>query len=87
MQLASLSNDEAVEAQTAQVKPNYVAASQSLTKKSAQGANALRKNAKLASATYSAKAVSANALKVQKSQVQKKSSFRAPKAAKKAASK
>ena len=88
MQLASLDNSGAIEAQTALVKPNYVAASQSLSKKTVQGANACApRRPSWRAPPIQPRPSRPMRLKVEKSQVQKKSSFRAPKAAKKAASK
>ena len=89
MQLASLSNTEAMETQSALVRPNFVAASQSLAvaKKAAQWVNAARKSTKLASATYSSKAAVSNSIKVQPPKLQKKSSLKSTKTGKKAASK
>ncbi len=78
MQLASLDNSTAVNAQAALVKPNFVAASQSSSraKKASQGANAAEKGGKLARASYSASKAATFAAKVESARLPKPNSLK-----------
>lgn len=79
MQLASLDNSTAVDAQAALVKPNFVAASQSssLAKNASQGASAAEKGGKAARASYSASKKAATfAAKIESARVPKPNSLK-----------
>jgi hypothetical protein len=84
MQLASLDNSMAADAQTALVKPNYNASSQSVSqaKKASQGVNAAEKGVKPAPGSHSASKAAAFAAKVQKAKAPTPSSLKVKSASK-----
>jgi hypothetical protein len=77
MQLASLDNSAAANAQAAMVKPNFVATSQSLSRAKKASQNAAEKGGKLARASYSSsKAAAAFAARIEKTKAPKPSSLK-----------
>lgn len=84
MQLASLDNSPAANAQAALEKPNFVAASQSNSraKKASQGANAADKNAKHVRASYSASKAAAFGAKAEGARAPKSNSLKSKSASK-----